>query len=228
MKKSIGKFNYVPIDRQRIYFTGNRKKETTFSKYTQWLRKNDSLIYQDKMRLLNHPMDIIIATTDYVNEGLNHPRKDNVVDFARGNLLIDVLGNKYEADVVIGFTKFGKCELYDIVNMKQTSFEYKKEASYKDSFSNKELSQKGNASFEGNISQKNKKVNTESKNSLKDDYVIDNNFAVMTRDRILREIEDSSAGTNKAYARRYITTISPTDYLNLTTGTIYENWCKFV
>lgn len=53
----------------------------------------------------------------------------------------------------------------------------------------------------------------ESKNSLKDDYVIDNNFAVMTRDRILREIEDSSAGTNKAYARRYITTISPTDYL---------------
>ena len=53
-------------------------------------------------------MDIIIATTDYVNEGLNHPRKDNVVDFARGNLLIDVLGNKYEADVVIGFTKFGK------------------------------------------------------------------------------------------------------------------------
>lgn len=219
VKKSIGKFNYVPIDRQRIYFTGNTKKETTFSKYTQWLRKNDSLIYQDKMRLLNHPMDIIIATTDYVNEGLNHPRKDNVVDFARGNLLIDVLGNKYEADVVIGFTKFGKCELYDIVNMKQTSFEYKKEASYKDSFSNKELSQKGNASFEGNISQKNKKVNTESKNSLKDDYVIDNNFAVMTKERILREIEDSSAGTNKAYARRYITTISPTDYLNLTTGT---------
>ena len=56
-------------------------------------------------------------------------------------------------------------------------------------------------------------VNTEDKSSLKDDYVIDNNFAVMTKERILREIEDSSAGTNKAYARRYITTISPTDYL---------------
>ena len=59
----------------------------------------------------------------------------------------------------------------------------------------------------------------ENKYSAKYDYVIDNNFAVMTRERILREIEDSSAGTNKAYARRYITTISPTDYLNLTTGT---------
>lgn len=69
------------------------------------------------------------------------------------------------------------------------------------------------------ISQTSEEVNTESKNSLKDGYVIDNNFAVMTKERILREIEDSSAGTNKAYARRYITTISPTDYLNLTTGT---------
>lgn len=87
------------------------------------------------------------------------------------------------------------------------------------------------------ISQTSEEVNTEDKSSLKDDYVIDNNFAVMTRERILREIEDSSAGTNKAYARRYITTISPTDYLNLTTGTrtreffdekIGVNSCKFI
>ena len=82
-----------------------------------------------------------------VNEGLKHPRKDNIVDFARGNLLLDILGNKYEADAVIGFTKYGMCELHDIVNMKPATFEYKKEASYKDSSSKKGLSQKGNASL---------------------------------------------------------------------------------
>ena len=88
-----------------------------------------------------------------------------------------------------------------------------------DYYAGKEI-QKEWGSNETRHSQNDSNANSrEEKNSLKSDYVIDNNFAVMTRERILREIEDSSAGTNKAYARRYITTISPTDYLNLTTGT---------
>lgn len=152
VKKSLSKFKYVPIDKQKIYFTTDTKKETTYSQYTKWLRNNKADVYQDKMRLLNHPVDVILATTNYVNEGLKHPRKDNIVDFARGNLLLDIIGNKYEADVVIGFTKYGMCELHDIVNMKPTTFEYKKEASYKDSSSKKGLSQKGNASFNNIIS----------------------------------------------------------------------------
>lgn len=152
VKNSLSKFKYVPIDKQKIYFTTDTKKETTYSQYTKWLRNNKADVYQDKMRLLNHPVDVILATTNYVNEGLKHSRKDNIVDFARGNLLLDILGNKYEANVVIGFTKYGMCELYDIVNMKPTTFEYKKEASYKDSSSKKGLSQKGNASFNNIIS----------------------------------------------------------------------------
>ena len=63
---------------------------------------------------------------DFLNEGLKHERKDNIVDFARGEILIDVSGRKYLADAVVGFTKSGICELHDIVNMKYTSFEYKK------------------------------------------------------------------------------------------------------
>lgn len=152
VKNSLSKFKYVPIDKQKIYFTTDTKKETTYSQYTKWLRNNKADVYQDKMRLLNHPVDVILATTNYVNEGLKHPRKDSIVDFARGDLLLDILGNKYEANVVIGFTKYGMCELYDIVNMKPTTFEYKKEASYKDSSSKKGLSQKGNASFNNIIS----------------------------------------------------------------------------
>lgn len=41
--------------------------------------------------------------------------------------MADVSGNKYSAEVVIGFTKKGICVFYDIVNFKPTQFEYKKE-----------------------------------------------------------------------------------------------------
>lgn len=74
-----------------------------------------------------HPKDIVYATTDHINESPNHSRKDNIVDFARGTLLIDVAGRQYESEVVIGFTKSVICELHDIVNLKPTKFEYKKE-----------------------------------------------------------------------------------------------------
>ena len=125
VKDSIAKIPYVAISKQKIFFTTDTKREVTFSKYTKWLRNNDLKIYQDKMRLFNHPAEIILATTDYVNEGLNHPRNDDIIDFARGDLLVDILGEKYSAEVVIGFTKKGICELHDVVKLTPTKFKYK-------------------------------------------------------------------------------------------------------
>lgn len=126
-------------------------------------KKEDDMSFKTGTVKHGTPSDIsssiysLLNKLQNVNEGLKHPRKDNIADFARGNLLLDIIGNKYEADVVIGFTKYGMCELHDIVNMKPTTFEYKKEASYKDSSSKKGLSQKGNASFNNIISTKTEK-----------------------------------------------------------------------
>ncbi len=128
VKMSLGKFKRVPIKGQTIYFISDTKNEFINSKYSRWLKNNDREVYHDKMRIAGHPQDIVYATTDYINEGLKHKRKDNIVDFARGNILIDVSGRKYTAEVVIGFTKSGICELHDILNMQTTTFEYKKEA----------------------------------------------------------------------------------------------------
>ena len=125
VKQSIGKLPYVAIGKQKIKFLSDTKKEATFSRYTKWLRKNSPDVYKDKMRLFNHPSEIVLATTDYINEGLSHPRTDNIIDFARGDLLIDILGKQYTAEVVIGFTTAGVCELHDVVNMNPTSFKYK-------------------------------------------------------------------------------------------------------
>ena len=125
VKQSIGKLPYVALGKQKIKFTYDTKGEVTFSKYTRWIRANAQDVYKDKMRLFNHPSEIILATTNYINEGLSHPRTDNIIDFARGELLVDILGNQYSAEVVIGFTKAGECELHDVVKMVPASFKYK-------------------------------------------------------------------------------------------------------
>lgn len=58
----------------------------------------------------------------------------------------------------------------------------------------------------------------EERYSLRDeDYVTSGSKAVMTTDRINYLIEDSGAGSRVDYAQAWITSISPTDYLNLTT-----------
>lgn len=49
------------------------------------------------------------------------------------------------------------------------------------------------------------------------DYSVEENKAVMSKARIDYLIEDSGAGSRKDYAQAWITSISPTDYINLTT-----------
>ena len=168
VKFSLGRFKRVPIKGQSIYFLRDTKKEYTNSGYTKWLKNNDSQVYQDKMRLAGHTQDIVYATTDYINEGLKHPRKDNIIDFARGNILIDVLGRKYSAEVVIGFTKKGICELHDIVRLTSTNFEYKKEA-VTEAMDSKESNRSVTTSDNNNISQDISVVNNNSMHNDSDD-----------------------------------------------------------
>lgn len=168
VKSSLGRYKRVPIKGQSIYFLRDTKNEYTNSNYTKWLKNNDTQMYQDKMRLAGHTQDIIYATTDYINEGLNHPRKDKIVDFARGNILIDVSGRKYSAEVVIGFTKKGICELYDIVHMTAANFEYKKEA-VTEAMDSKESNRSVTTSNNNNISQDISVVNNKSMHNNSDD-----------------------------------------------------------
>ena len=60
------------------------------------------------------------------------------------------------------------------------------------------------------------------KYSLGDGYVESGNSARMTNDRIDYLIDDSGAGRKKDYAQMWITSINPTDFINLTTGKIQD------
>ncbi len=113
--------NGITVGKNDIKIDGQSRKEMTYSQYTQWLYKNYPQIRADKFRATNNADEILKATTDWVNEGLNHPRNDRIVDFARGKVLIRVGNRDYSADVIAGTRKNGSIILYDIINL-QTAY----------------------------------------------------------------------------------------------------------
>lgn len=112
----------VTVGNNQIEINYQSRGEMTFSRYMQWLYQNDPQLRKDKLRATNNADEILEAATDWVNEGLNHPRKDSIRDFARGSVLLRVGGNDYSADVVVGTQKNGKMLLYDILDLQRTSF----------------------------------------------------------------------------------------------------------
>ena len=119
--------NGVVVGNNQIHIDKQSRREMTFSRYMQWLYNNDPQTHADKLRATSNADEILRATIDWINEGLNHPRKDQIADFARGNVLLRVGGNDYSADVVVGTRKDGSMLMYDVLNLRKTSFE-KREA----------------------------------------------------------------------------------------------------
>ena len=84
------------------------------------------MIYKDKLKTANNLDEIIIVSTNYVNEDLKHTRKDSFKEFARGDVLIRVGSNDYSAKVIVGFTKGNEMVLYDIINFTPKKFDIRK------------------------------------------------------------------------------------------------------
>lgn len=128
VKKNLAeKFpNGVHVGNNDIKINHQTRQEMTFSEYTQWLSRNDKAAYADKFRATNYADEIILASRDYINEGLKHTRKDNIRDFARGTVLLRIGANDYQADVIVGGKRNGDLLLYDVVNMQKTEINEKK------------------------------------------------------------------------------------------------------
>ena len=120
-------------------------------------RKN-AVIYKDKLTASNNLDEIVLASTNYINEDLKHQRKDNIVEFARGEVLMQIGNNKYNAKVIVGLTKNNQMLLYDIVKFKKDIFKIKKEDAFTDQNVSKEVS-RHYASSDKMISQNDSYVN---------------------------------------------------------------------
>ena len=116
--------NGVTVGSNQIQITGKSRGEITSSKDTRWLKHSQPDIYADKMRATNNADEILQASTDYVSEKPAHERTDNIVDFGRGKVQLEVGGQMYDADVIVGTKKDGSMLLYDFVGMTKKEMQY--------------------------------------------------------------------------------------------------------
>lgn len=110
--------NGVTVGNNEIKINPITRREMTYSEYMKRVYRKSPQIYADKLRATDNVDEILKASRDYVNEAPLHPRKDNITDFARGNVLIRVGSNDYNAEVIVGTKRNGDMILYDIINLK--------------------------------------------------------------------------------------------------------------
>ena len=120
--------NGIQIRNEYIHVNGRQTaSEMTNSKYARWLKINSPAEYADKLRFANNTNEILYAAQNWRGEGLHHPRKDNIVEFARADALIRIGERGYSADVVVGTKGNSEMVLYDILYLKSASINEKKQ-----------------------------------------------------------------------------------------------------
>lgn len=118
--------NGVTVGRNVIEIDKQSRREMTFSNYMQRLMRTDRQIFADKLRATNNADEILRAARNWVNEALLHPRRDAIIDFARGEVLMRIGSNDYAAQVIVGNRGGGNLLLYDIINLEQTEIREKR------------------------------------------------------------------------------------------------------
>lgn len=118
--------NGVPAGNNIIRVNNQSRNEFTRSKSSQWLRNNDKPVYKDKLRTAANADELIKASHDYVNEAPNHPRKDKLDDFARGDVTIQIGQKWYDAEVVVGHDSRGWLQFHDLLSLNRIPAKQKK------------------------------------------------------------------------------------------------------
>ena len=72
--------------------------------------------------------DILLASTGYVNEPLNHSRKDSIIDFSRVKVLLRIGANDYTVDVLVAHKSNDALLLYVFVKLKKAKHTLQGEA----------------------------------------------------------------------------------------------------
>ena len=117
--------NGVEISGRQIKINAKSQNEITRSKYSKRIAKKNPQRYADKFRATNNADEILQASRGYVGEALKHDRDDNIREFARGTVQMEIGGREYMADVVVGTTTGNHMLLYDIVKLKPTTIQKK-------------------------------------------------------------------------------------------------------
>lgn len=156
----------IPVSGRLVKVNRITGNEFVNSQDSQRLRNTHRVTYRDKFRSANNLDEIVLASTNYVNEDLNHERKDNFKEFARGDVLIRVGNNDYSAQVIIGFTGGNNMVLYDVIGFSPTDI---KIADTQYRYAKNAGSDRKDVSADNTIPQKAQSVNTQDMQKTKND-----------------------------------------------------------
>ena len=149
----------IKLGNNQISINQTSRREMTYSEYTKWLAKKNPEIFLDKMRATDNADEMLQVASGWINEGLNHPRKDKIKNFARGSVLIRIANKDYSADVIVGTTGSGQMLLYDIINLAPTTIKTKKPVTRIAVRTQNESNNRNNVTDNNSILQKIKNVN---------------------------------------------------------------------
>ncbi len=109
--------NLISVNNQKIRINATTKREWTMSESAQYLMKYNPQKYNDKLKAIVNADEILKVANNWIGEEKKHIRKDNIVEFARGNINYKVGENGYCADVLVGIKADHSAVLYDIKNI---------------------------------------------------------------------------------------------------------------
>lgn len=109
--------NLISVNGQNIQINKTTNDEFRRSESAVHFINNPSQTYTDKLKTIANADEILYAAKNWIGEELNHERKDDIVEFARANVMYRVGENGYVADVLVGIRKNGAAVLYDLVNI---------------------------------------------------------------------------------------------------------------
>lgn len=118
VEEALKKLNRVYVNNVETAVNRRTREEFSGSNYTDGIWKDNKRALADKMRFADVMSDVVAATVGWKNDGkLGHVRKDDFVNFVKGDVLLDSGDRKYSARVVVGIKRNGNYVLYDITSM---------------------------------------------------------------------------------------------------------------
>ena len=109
--------NLIDVHGQKIQINKTTNDEFRRSNSAKGVLAGSDQAYTDKLRTIANADEILTAARNWIGEAIKHQRKDDIVEFARANVMYRVGENGYVADVLVGTRKNGAAVLYDLVNI---------------------------------------------------------------------------------------------------------------
>ena len=189
--------NLIETNGQKFQINKTTNDEFRRSESATDLLESAPQAYNNKLKAIANADEILSSAKNWIGEKIKHDRKDDIVEFGRGNIKYRVGDNGYIADVLVGIRKNGAAVLYDLVNIYETKIAEDPVTVASNDYSQR----RQDSSADGIIPQNSKKSSGDTKYSLSDNDYLDavNRGDTETAQKMVDDAAKQDGYTVKAY-----------------------------